>query len=66
MAHIAKYKATSVGHMLAHYRREYRKATDTICFLVRKSRRVNGAISDYGGGVVPRSLSTQSSFGLRN
>lgn len=26
MAHIAKYKATSVGHMLAHYRR------DTSCF----------------------------------
>lgn len=22
MAHIAKYKATSVGHMLAHYRRD--------------------------------------------
>ena len=31
MAHIAKYKATSVGHMLAHYRREY-LATDTIAF----------------------------------
>ena len=23
MAHIAKYKATSVGHMLAHYRRDH-------------------------------------------
>lgn len=23
MAHIAKYKATSVGHMLAHYRRDW-------------------------------------------
>ena len=22
MAHVAKYKATSVGHMLAHYRRD--------------------------------------------
>ena len=26
MAHIAKYKAASVGHMLAHYRREYLKS----------------------------------------
>lgn len=24
MAHIAKYKAPSVGHMLAHYRRDRR------------------------------------------
>ena len=28
----------------------------------RRGRRVNGAMRDYGGGVVPRSGSTQSSF----
>ena len=30
--------------------------------LVRKSRRVNGAMRDHGGGVVPRSGSTETSF----
>lgn len=29
---------------------------------MRTGRRVNVAISDYGGGVVPRSGSTQPSF----
>lgn len=30
MAHIAKYKATSVGHMLAHYRRHYRRDASSL------------------------------------
>ena len=47
MAHIAKYKAPSVGHMLAHYRRD-RSSLERDDFGMASSRRVNGAIGDYG------------------
>ena len=93
MAHIAKYKAASCGHMLAHYRRDasslgrenidptrtkgnYTLGLDDRDGKVRamngiepnwatvegRIEGVNGAMRDYGGGVVPRSGSTETSF----
>ena len=34
--------------------------------LVRRGRQVNGAMRDYGGGVVPRSGSTETSFTVQS
>lgn len=51
MAHIAKYKAASCGHMLAHYRRDAsslgRENIDPFLALVAQERRIFGQGKAY-------------------
>ena len=56
MAHIAKYKAPSVGHMLAHYRRdESSLERDNIDQSLTKRNVTFGHVTNDQGGVVVRS-----------
>lgn len=64
MAHIAKYKATSVGHMLAHYRRDASSLErDNIDPSRVKNDLVVGHYTNKDGNAVPW---TRQSWSLRS